>query len=88
LEYAAAARPIVVSDVGGLGEIIQNNESGFVVPAENPMVMAEKIIQLLEDNELAQKLGKNAKETTFQNYNEQKILKQYINYYNTCKTPN
>lgn len=81
LEYAAAAKPIVISDVGGLGEIIQDGESGFVVPPENPNAMAEKIIQLLENTELAQKLGKNAKELTAQNYNEQKILKQYINYY-------
>ncbi|MDR1485042.1 MAG: glycosyltransferase family 4 protein [Planctomycetaceae bacterium] len=88
LEYAAAARPIVISDVGGLGEIINDGESGFVVPPENPTAMAEKIIQLLNNNELAQNLGKNAKELTFQNYNEQKILKQYINYYIACKTPN
>ncbi|MDR0391405.1 MAG: glycosyltransferase, partial [Planctomycetaceae bacterium] len=72
LEYAAAARPIVISDVGGLSEIIQDGESGFVVPPQNPIAMAEKIIQLLENNKLAQQLGQNAKEITFQNYNEQK----------------
>ncbi|MDR2644286.1 MAG: glycosyltransferase family 4 protein [Planctomycetaceae bacterium] len=88
LEYAAAARPIVVSDVGGLGEIIQDGESGFVVPPANPVAMAEKIIQLLDNKELAQQLGKKAKELTFQNYNEQKILKQYIDYYTACTTPN
>ncbi|MDR1479447.1 MAG: glycosyltransferase family 4 protein [Planctomycetaceae bacterium] len=85
LEYAAAARAIVISDVGGLGEIIRNGESGFIVPPENPDAMAEKIIQLLENTELTQQLGKNAKEFTAQNYNEQKILKQYIDYYISLK---
>ncbi|MDR2346639.1 MAG: glycosyltransferase family 4 protein [Planctomycetaceae bacterium] len=82
LEYAAASCPIVISDVGGLREIIQDGQSGFLVPPENPAAMGEKIILLLEDNELARFFGKNAKELTFQNYNEQKILKQYIDYYN------
>ncbi|MDR2169681.1 MAG: glycosyltransferase family 4 protein [Planctomycetaceae bacterium] len=85
LEYAAAAKPIVISDVGGLNEIIQNNHSGFLVPPENPTKLAEKIITLLENTELAKQLGKNAKEITFQNYNEEKILNQYVEYYKTLK---
>ncbi|MDR0704492.1 MAG: glycosyltransferase [Planctomycetaceae bacterium] len=81
LEYAAAERPIVVSDVGGLGEIVENNQTGFVVPPQNPQALAEKILYLLENPELGKILGKNAKELALEKYDEAKILNQYRNYY-------
>ncbi|MDR2756940.1 MAG: glycosyltransferase family 4 protein [Planctomycetaceae bacterium] len=81
LEYAVAECPIVVSNVGGLSEIIENNQTGFVVPPQNPQVLAEKIIQLLENPELGKTFGKRAKESVFEKYDEKKILEQYLNYY-------
>ncbi|MDR2439938.1 MAG: glycosyltransferase family 4 protein [Planctomycetaceae bacterium] len=81
LEYAVAERPIVVSDVGGLSEIIEDNQTGFVVPPQNPQALAEKIIQLLENPELGKIFGKKAKESVFEKYDEKKILEQYLNYY-------
>jgi glycosyltransferase involved in cell wall biosynthesis len=81
LEYAAAERPIVISDVGGLGEIIQDGQSGFLVPPENPKILAEKILHFLGDSECCNKFGKKARNDVFEQYNEQKILKQYIDYY-------
>ncbi|MDR0336504.1 MAG: glycosyltransferase [Planctomycetaceae bacterium] len=81
LEYAVAERPIVVSDVGGLGEIVENNQTGFVVPPQNPNALAEKILCLLENPELGKTFGKRAKEFVFEKYNEKNILRQYIDYY-------
>jgi glycosyltransferase involved in cell wall biosynthesis len=81
LEYAVAERPIVVSDVGGLGEIVENNQTGFVVPSQNPQALAEKILCFLENPELGKTFGKRAKEFVFEKYNEKKILEQYCNYY-------
>jgi glycosyltransferase involved in cell wall biosynthesis len=81
LEYAVAERPIVVSDVGGLGEIVENNRTGFVVPPQNPERLAEKILLFLENPELGKTFGKKAKEFVFEQYDEKKILEQYLNYY-------
>jgi glycosyltransferase involved in cell wall biosynthesis len=81
LEYAVAERAIIVSDVGGLGEIIQDKKSGFLVPPENPEILAERIIQFLENPELAKNFGKSANEFAKKNYDEQIILQQYIEYY-------
>ncbi|MDR3108496.1 MAG: glycosyltransferase [Planctomycetaceae bacterium] len=81
LEYAVAERAIVVSDVGGLGEIIEDGRSGFIVPPENPAALAEKIIRFFEDSELGHRFGQQAKEFVFREYNEQKILKQYLEFY-------
>ncbi|MDR1270326.1 MAG: glycosyltransferase [Planctomycetaceae bacterium] len=81
LEYAVAERPIVVSDVGGLGEIVENNQTGFVVPPQNPQALADKILCFLENPELRKTFGKRAKENALEKYNEKKILEQYCNYY-------
>lgn len=81
LEYAAAERPIVVSDVGGLGEIIRDGESGFLVPPESPDVLAERIVRLLSNPDRAASFGKAAKEFVFQRYDEKEILKKYVEYY-------
>ncbi len=47
LEGLAAGVPIVASNVGGLRDIIKDNETGFLVPPENPHLLAEKIIEVI-----------------------------------------
>lgn len=81
LEYAVSERPIVVSDVGGLGEIVEDGRTGFLVPPENPEATAEKILQFLDDPELGRRFGQAAREFVCRQYDEKKILEQYLEYY-------
>jgi glycosyltransferase involved in cell wall biosynthesis len=53
LEALANACPIVVSDTGGLAEVVQNGVTGLVAPAENPGALADAIIAALTRPELA-----------------------------------
>jgi glycosyltransferase involved in cell wall biosynthesis len=57
LEAMAAAKPVVVTDVGGMPEIVRDGETGFVVPAADPEALAEKISALLASPALAGELG-------------------------------
>ena len=59
LEALAASRPVVVTDVGGNGEIVTDGQTGIIVPPQAPLVMAESIIRLLRDRDLARQLGLN-----------------------------
>ncbi len=54
LEYMAAGRPVVATDVGGAREAIVHGESGYLVPAGDHDRMAEHIISLLQRPETAQ----------------------------------
>ncbi|GHT38878.1 glycosyl transferase group 1 [Planctomycetales bacterium] len=81
LEYAVAERPIVVSDVGGLGEIVQDGKSGFLVPPKNSDALAEKVVWFLQNPESAAVFGKNAGSFVREQYDEQKILRQYTDFY-------
>lgn len=49
LEAMAAAKPIVASKVGGLSELVVDNETGVVVPPENLHALAEAIERVLDD---------------------------------------
>lgn len=68
VEAGAASLPSVVSDVGGLPEVILNNETGYVVPAGDVEAFADKILILIEDESLRNKLGKAARERVESNY--------------------
>lgn len=60
LEAMAAGLPIVATSVGGVPEIVKNDESALLVPVENPQAMATAIARILTDQGLAQKLTTNA----------------------------
>lgn len=60
LEYMAAARPAVVTDVGGAREAITDGGTGFIVPAGDDRLMAERISLLLNEPETAREMGRRA----------------------------
>ena len=62
IEAMAAGKPIVATNVGGIKEIIQNGETGLLVPPKDAKELAKKILYLLCNEGEAQRLAKNAKE--------------------------
>ncbi len=57
LEYMAAGKPVVATRVGGAGEAIIENETGFLVESDDAEAMAARLIELLRDQEKARKFG-------------------------------
>jgi glycosyltransferase involved in cell wall biosynthesis len=60
LEAMAANLPIVATAVGGVPEMVENNESALLVPPNDPTTIATAIASLLTDKNLAQRLVTNA----------------------------
>lgn len=54
----AFEKPIVVTDVGSLSECVIDGETGFVIPPNNPELLANAILKILTDNELKNNMGK------------------------------
>jgi glycosyltransferase involved in cell wall biosynthesis len=50
-------RPLVVSDIGGLPELVSDG-SGLTVPVEDPRALAESLVSVLDDRTLAERLGR------------------------------
>jgi glycosyltransferase involved in cell wall biosynthesis len=58
----ACGRPVVATRVGGLGDVVEDGKSGFLVDAENPTMLADAVIKLLDDPALAETMGQRALE--------------------------
>lgn len=61
LEYMAAAKPVVVTDVGGAREAVVDGESGFIVASGDDERMASHIVALLSDASRARAMGQIGK---------------------------
>jgi D-inositol-3-phosphate glycosyltransferase len=60
LEAMAAGTPVVASSVGGLADLVQDGENGLTVPARDPEALAASIDKLLADDDLRERLGRQA----------------------------
>ncbi len=74
-------RPVIATAVGGLPEAIQDGQSGFIVPPKNPTILAEKIVTLIKDPDLAEKMGANAKQISETQYSWNPIAQKIITIY-------
>jgi glycosyltransferase involved in cell wall biosynthesis len=61
LEYMAAARPVVVTDVGGAREAVVEGETGYLVQSDDDETMAARIVSLLTDSHRAREMGMRAR---------------------------
>ncbi|MCI8361574.1 MAG: glycosyltransferase family 4 protein [Clostridia bacterium] len=88
LESMLAGVPTVVSDVGGLNEIVEHGIDGMKSYAGNANSIADSILALLYDHALSSKVSKNAKSKVKQEYNWNKIAQDthFIYQKAICKT--
>jgi len=68
LEASACGLPVVVSNVGGLPEVVVAESTGMVVPPRDPDAAAEAFSALMRDTELRHRLGKAGREHVLVNY--------------------
>ena len=60
LEAMAAAKPVVVTDTGGINEVISNGINGYLVPRGNVFQMSDTVVAILRDKGLKEALGQTA----------------------------
>ena len=61
LEAMAMGLPVIATDTVGSRGLIDDKINGFIVPINDPEIMAEKILYLTNDYSLQKKLGKQAR---------------------------
>lgn len=69
LEAAAAGKPVVGTDHGGIPEAVTDGVNGFLVPERSPAVLAERLLTLLRDPQLCDQLGKAGRELVVDRFN-------------------
>ena len=76
IEYMAAGRPVVATDVGGAREAIVEGETGFLVPSGDYGQLAERVITLLKEPERARQMGDNGKQIARLKFSCEEQLRQ------------
>lgn len=80
LEAMACGTPVIASDVGGLGFLVQDGETGYTIPDGDPDKLCEKLSLLLENPALRERMGRRAAEVA-QSYDWEKIATQIAGVY-------
>lgn len=76
LEAMAARLPIVATDIPGNDEALRNGVDGWLVPPGDVNLMAEKVVSLLNDRELAGRFGAAAHARVAQDFNKSLMLEK------------
>ena len=74
IEAQACEKVIVATDVGGVRDIVFPGENGYVVSLGDENEFIKKIITLLEDRKIRQKMGSCGKKFVFENFDKEKLL--------------
>lgn len=81
IEASACEKPVIVSDVGGLPEVVAQGVTGIVVPNKNISKIVEAMEKLIIDEQLRINLGKAGRERVRDKYNWNDNLQQMISIY-------
>lgn len=82
LEYMAAGKPVVATNVGGASESIIDGKTGYLVASDDDAAMAEKLIEILGDKKKAAAMGKNGKRRIVENFSSEAQLEKTLRLYN------
>lgn len=75
VEAMALERPVVGTNVGGLPEIIQPGETGFLTALSDPQAIAQALEELIKDKSLAERMGKRGRERAEECFNLDKQVR-------------
>lgn len=81
----AFRKPIVVSNVGSIPEVVEEGKTGFIVPPNSPEYLADAIVKILKDQELKRTMGQNAFEKTLSKLSWGAIAEKTVQIYSSIK---
>jgi glycosyltransferase involved in cell wall biosynthesis len=82
MEYMALKKPVIATAGGGTNELVLNNITGFLINQKTPQEMQEKIEFLLDNQDIAERMGQKGKERIQQDFNIEKMTNSYLDIYN------
>ena len=83
IEAMAAGLPIVATDVGGNAELIKDGISGYLVPPDDPVSLANGLRELISNDNKRRQFGKGGFEIACSNFSIDSMMKQYVSLYNS-----
>lgn len=81
LEAMALGKPVIASGVGGIYSVVQNNQTGLVVPPSDCARLAERIAELLDDPPRARSLGEAGRRLVSEEFGVERMVAQMAGLY-------
>ncbi len=81
LQAMAAGLPVVATDVGGLPEAVINDETGFLVPPGDAKLLAQAIVRLAIDPDMAAQMGVMGRKRVEQFFDSKEMAENTMNLY-------
>jgi glycosyltransferase involved in cell wall biosynthesis len=80
-EAMASGKPVLVTDVGGLRELVDDGATGLLVPPGEPTLLAQKIMYMIENKKHAQRMGLSAREKIARNFSLEAMVNKLNEFY-------
>ena len=71
-------KPVIATNVGGIPELMKDNETGFLVEKGNSEELIKKISLLINDKEKRKEMGENGRKFVEENFSWDKIAKEFL----------
>ena len=87
LDAMAAEKPAVATAVGGVPEVVDDLKTGFLVPPREPAALAGRIVQLLKDQALRQRMGRAGLERVRRRFTVERMVQETADAYKVLVEP-
>ncbi|MCK5427293.1 MAG: glycosyltransferase family 4 protein, partial [Thermodesulfovibrionia bacterium] len=81
IEAGACGKPVVATRVGGIPEVVKDNQTGILVPPGDAHGLARAVISLLEDEKKRQRMGETAKNWVDDKFSASRMVKGFSDLY-------
>jgi glycosyltransferase involved in cell wall biosynthesis len=85
-EAMACGIPVVATPVGAVAEVIQDGTTGFVIGSHDPASIAERVTQLLSDDDTRKTMGEAARERVISNFGVEECADVHLSAYQFALT--
>ena len=84
IEAMACRKPVVATGVGAVYNVVEDGETGFLAPKQDPVAIADKIIRLLDDRELAARIVEAAYQRVRERFSLPVSVGKLLDFYSEC----
>ncbi len=80
-EASMRGTAVVASDAGGLSEQVVDGKTGYTVPPGDPAALADRLLAILRDRELAERLGEAGRQHALAHFTEDRFVESFVTVY-------
>ena len=81
IEAAAAGKPVVATNVGGVSEVVRDGNTGLLVPPRDPVGVAANVLTLLDDPQGAARMGEEGADWVRDRFSDQRLADDLVELY-------